>query len=378
MGRPADGDDFLETRLTDVLEEVIASAGVSYERQVYTEGRENILAWTPADPHGKAAEKLLMLEAHQDTVPVEGMTISPFDPEIREGKLFGRGACDVKGGLAAMVTAFLRLAAEPRPDMPTVLLAATVDEEFGGGGAIHMRDRWREGAPHVPDRKPDVAVIAEPTSLNVVVAHKGTLRWRLHTAGKAAHSSAPNKGDNAIYQMQKVIAVLERYAKEIIPALGSHPLVGRPSLSVGVIEGGSSVNIVPDRCTIEVDRRLLPSENPLDAFRHAVDFITAELPQDIRLTHEDPFTKSVGLNDDRNGDLAERLAAAAIQAGHRSNCIGVAFGTNAARYASHGVPAVVFGPGSIDQAHTKDEWILVSQVDAAAEILVDFSRQVFV
>src|SRR6185436_1740612 len=129
------------------------------------------------------------------------------------------------------------------------------------------------GRSELLPRVPDAAIVAEPTKLNVVVAHKGTARWRCSTRGVATHSSQPHLGDNAIYHMGRVLAVLEEYARDVVPKLANHSLCGHPTLSVGLISGGISVNTVPDECTIEVDRRVLPGENPEAAYRHAVDYV---------------------------------------------------------------------------------------------------------
>src|SRR5262249_33706533 len=152
----------------------------------------------------EAGGRLMLLEAHQDTVPVGGMTIEPFTPTVRDGRLYGRGACDIKGGMAAMLAACARLAKERPAAMPTVVMACTVNEEHGFTGATALVRQWAESGGFIP-RRPDAAVIAEPTQLQVVVAHKGVVRWRCHTRGRAAHSSQPQMGDNAIFRMARVL-----------------------------------------------------------------------------------------------------------------------------------------------------------------------------
>src|SRR5262249_32947910 len=132
-----------------------------------------------------------------------------------------------------------------------------------------------ENCPLIPQR-PDAVIVAEPTNLNVVVAHKGMVRWRCHTTGRAAHSSQPELGENAIFRMATVLGALERYQREIVGTLANHPLCGRPTLNVGVISGGMSVNTVPDRSTIEIDRRLVPGEDPQAAWKHVVNFVASE------------------------------------------------------------------------------------------------------
>jgi len=193
---------------------------------------------------------MLLFEVHQDTVPVDGMTIEPWAPVVRDGRLYGRGSCDVKGGMAAMFAAMARLADERPPNRPTVVLACTVNEEHGFSGASGLCRLWMgEPTPLFP-RPPEAAVVAEPTRLDVVVAHKGVVRWRCHAHGRAAHSSQPEAGDNAIYRIAAVVTALERYHRQVLADFGSHPLCGQPTLSVGTIAGGISVNTVPDRATI--------------------------------------------------------------------------------------------------------------------------------
>lgn len=378
MGHVAVRPEFFEHRVTDYLEQLLKRFQIPTIRQPIAPLRENLLARLVGDVPPEAGGELLLFEAHQDTVGVEGMTIEPWTPTIRDGRLYGRGSCDVKGGLTAMLGAFVRLAQErakppaggsgPRP---TVVFASTVNEEHGFSGAKGLCRLWSEVAAGFLPRAPDGAVVAEPTRLKIVVAHKGMVRWRCHTHGRAAHSSNPAAGDNAIYRMARVVELLDRYGREILPQQGEHPLCGRPTLSVGTIAGGSGVNTVPDRCTIEIDHRLLPGDDPRVAWRRAVDYVSAALGDAAaaRVEHEPPLMHSGGLSDAANGPLAGRLASAISEITGTAECIGVPFGTNAAIISAAGVPTVVFGPGSIEQAHTADEWIAVDALPLASEIL---------
>ncbi|HTU25803.1 MAG TPA: M20/M25/M40 family metallo-hydrolase, partial [Pirellulales bacterium] len=175
MGRPADGPEFFEYRVTDYLERFFQRLGVPYARKTVEPKRDNIVARLDGDAASRAAERLLVFEAHQDTVPVVGMTIEPFTPTVRDGRIYGRGACDIKGGLAAMLTAFARLARERPAGRPTVVMASTVNEENGFSGAKALCRMWEEPGSIIP-RRPDAVVVAEPTELSVVVAHKGVVR----------------------------------------------------------------------------------------------------------------------------------------------------------------------------------------------------------
>jgi acetylornithine deacetylase/succinyl-diaminopimelate desuccinylase-like protein len=207
----------------------------------------------------------------------------------------------------------------------------------------------------------------------VVVAHKGVVRWRSTTRGRAAHSAQPETGQNAIYRMARVLVAIERYQEEVVGTLGSHPLCGPATLSVGTIAGGVSVNTVPDRCTIEIDRRLAGCEEPGPARRHLIEYLRRQCDAASWLEHEPPFMSGLALGDDANGPLAERLSAAAREVAGACRRVGVSYATDAAVLAAAGVPAVVFGPGSIAQAHTADEWIDLDEVRQAAEIYYRFA-----
>jgi len=360
-----------EAWLTDFLEQWFRRLGVPCQRQTAEPGRENIVARLDGRPRPEQGGRIVLLAAHQDTVPATGMTIPPFSPTVRDGRLYGRGACDVKGGMAAMLTALARLA-ETRPTRcPTVLMACTVNEENGFSGAQALLGAWKHQPPFVP-RKPDAAVVAEPTSLQVVVAHKGLVRWRCHTRGKAAHSSRPEAGDNAIFKMARALVAIERYQKEVVATRGTHPLCGPATISVGTIHGGVSVNTVPDRCSIEIDRRLAPGETPEAAYQHLKEFLAGQPGLDFSLQHDPPYMQGPPLSDQANGALGIRLAAIARGVVGQCPTIGVPYATDGAFFAEAGIPTVVFGPGSIEQAHTADEWIALEQVRQAAEIYYRF------
>lgn len=375
MGFEAEGPIYFEGRVTDHLQSLFASWDLPWERQPVHPGRDNILVRLEGD--ASAGEPALLLwEVHQDTVPIEGMTIDPFAATLAEGKIQGRGSCDVKGTMAAMLVALRRLQLAAPRGRPTIVLACTINEEHGFTGATHLCQSWSNGSSRLLPRRPDAAIVAEPTLLNVVVAHKGVVRWRLRTGGRACHSSDPSRGDSAIYRMARVLGVLEDYAKNVVGALAQHPRVGRPTLSVGTITGGLSVNTVPAECSIEIDRRLIPGENPQAAFQHVQDYVAAKLPGDVpHLSHDKPMIISAGLNDTNNGPLAAAVMASLARRGRTGELQGVPFGTDATATSGAGVPSIVFGPGSIAQAHTCDEWIEVAQLKEAVEIFVDIGSR---
>src|SRR6266581_6082870 len=237
MGRPPQGPEFFEHRVTAYLEDFFRGLGVPYERQTIAPQRDNIVARCELS----GARRTLLLEAHQDTVPTDNMTIDPFGATIHDGRRYGRGACDIKGGMAAMLAAFARLVREKPRGAMNVILACTVDEEFTFLGVQRL---VRDGV------KADFSVVAEPTQMHIVNAHKGAVRWHLTTTGRSCHSSNPDLGINAIYRMGQVLPHIARYAHKL-KASRIDPLLGPATLSVGRIEGGTSVNTVPDSCRVE-------------------------------------------------------------------------------------------------------------------------------
>jgi acetylornithine deacetylase/succinyl-diaminopimelate desuccinylase-like protein len=394
MGRGVAPDELYERRLTEHLEQWFRSLGLETFRQTIEPNRDNIVARLDGD---SAATPVVLFDAHQDTVPVEGMTIDPFKPVVRNGRLSGRGACDIKGGMAAMLAAVARLANERPRQRPTVLMSCTVNEEHGFTGAQGLCELWShadaslrdaqtslrhgessigETRPHgLKETRPHFVIVAEPTELDVIVAHKGMVRWQCRTKGRAAHSSVPEKGTNAIFRMTPVLAALEGYQSELAAKAAAHPLCGKPTLSVGTIRGGISVNTVPDSCTIEIDRRLLPNDDPASIYREVIDYLARQIDDAESIEHLPPIMQSRGLSEANNAALADRLAAAVGEVQGTAKKSGVPFGTNATAFGRH-FPTVVFGPGSIAQAHTADEWVELEQVERASEILYRFLRNV--
>ena len=353
MGRPLSGEGILETRLTAYLEDWFHRLGVECRHQAVSPGRDNLLAWYKAP----GSPRTILFDVHQDTVPTDGMTIPPFEPAIADGRLFGRGACDVKGSMAAMLSAFARLVRERPAGSASVLLACTVDEEFTHTGSSHLAESGH-GA--------ELAIVAEPTSLNLVHCHKGALRWKIRTCGLACHSSTPHHGVNAIYRMGHVLLALESFAGTLSRSAG-HPILGPPSLSVGRIEGGQSVNVVPDWCEIEIDRRLLPGEDAAHCLEE-VKVLLSRVPGGAdAIEFGQPWVHMPALAPSAAKWLEPVGEAIAAATGRRPEILGVPFGTDAGPLSAAGTPCVVFGPGDIAQAHTRDEWIEIEQVQLAAE-----------
>lgn len=316
--------------------------------------RGNVLAELP----GRASDRLLVLEAHMDTVAPSGN--AQTKAVVRDGRVHGRGACDTKGSIAAMLEA-IRLLLDRRPDRhPTVLFAGTIDEEAGCRGAKALLERRS---------KIDLALVGEPTRMEVGIAHKGVLRFRIHTEGTAAHASRPELGVNAIYEMGRVLDAIER---ELIPALRqhSHALVGPPSMAVTRISGGVASNVVPPSCSIEIDRRLMPGETGAQAVA-AVDELLNQLSgRGVHARREAPFVETLPLDTPPDHPLVTAMRAARKAVlGRDHQPIGLPYGSDASFFAEARIPTIVFGPGDIAVAHTDDEWVEIEDVARAAEII---------
>jgi acetylornithine deacetylase len=359
MGRPLTGPDFYEHKVTAYLEHFFHDLGVPFERQPVAPLRDNIVA--RYEPPG--ATWTLVLEAHQDTVPTNHMTIDPFGARVEGGKLYGRGACDIKGGMVAMLSAFARLVRERPAGAPRVLMACTVDEEHTFLGAQRLvRDSL--GGPVGPVW----AVVAEPTNLQIVQAHKGVVRWHVTTTGRSCHSSRPELGVNAIYHMATLLPHIERFADEL-RTTRIDPLLGPATLSVGLIEGGTSVNTVPDRCEVQVDRRVLPGEEPRALPLQLLHYLRHHVPADVSFTCSELWLNCPALAPTGSEELIARLGTAIDRVLGSHRVITVPYGTDASTLAEAGIPSVVFGPGDIAQAHTCDEWVTLAEVEQAGEVL---------
>ncbi|MCA9093183.1 MAG: M20 family metallopeptidase [Planctomycetaceae bacterium] len=364
MGREVEGPEYLELGMVAYLEQFFRNLGVPYYRQPGFDGRENIFARF----ENPQARRTVLLDAHMDTVPVEGMIIPPFQPTVEAGRLYGRGACDVKGGMAAMLAAFARIARERPASATNIIMSCTFDEEFKAEGILYLTKLWttdKGSCPLIPG-PPDVAIMAEPTELDIVVAHRGASRWKIRTKGVACHSSQPQNGVNAIYKMSPVLQGLERYAAELSTLVKPHPLCGGATISVGRIEGGISVNTVPDECSIEIDRRVVPGENGEQVIKDVEEYLRREVGGDFEFLP--PWLTGLTLSDHNNHELVDGLMESIKQVVGERKKVGVPYGTNASRTSAVGVPSVVFGPGSILQAHTRDEWISIEQLEQASEI----------
>lgn len=370
MGGPVDKSICLESRMANFVANFFRQLNFDTETIEVAPGRPNVLVFIPG-----SSKDLVLVDVHMDTVPVDGMTIDPFQAFDSAGRVWGRGAVDVKGSMACVLAAITQIHARNRSLRSDTLLSFTCDEEQGESGVHHLTEcltgRRNESALISGlKRLPVHAIVMEPTNLDVVVAHRGTVRWKIETQGVSAHSSEPEQGSNAIYKMARIVSVLEDIASHLANGPPKHPLLGTPTLSVGRIQGGTSVNVVPDKCEIEIDRRLLPGESAAKVLQDVKRYLTEHAHDDFVM--HPPWMNAPPLPDSSNRQLATQLLKSIGNIVPDKTPIGVPFGTHAARFHAAGIPAVVFGPGSIEQAHTADEWIAVDQLNLATQILTDF------
>jgi len=350
---PAYGDGGTEANLAPLVEAFFASQGIETFRQEVFPGRFNVIARLS----GRTSRRVV-LEAHMDTVSIKGMSIPPFEPTVSDGRLYGRGSVDDKAGLAAMMHAVASLKADGITPPCEVWMAAVVDEEFSYRGVVKLCE----------DLQADAAVVAEPTELRAVIASKGVLRLRIITDGLAAHSSKPKLGINAISHMSRLVLALEAMHQSL--SVRQHPLLGPATLNVGVINGGVQVNFVPDLCAIEIDRRLLPGEKPVDVLLDIQELI--ENLQALHPGFSARIEAPLLLVDEALETSADAVVVTTARKALRSMKLndspcGVPFGSDASKLSRVGIPTIVFGPGSIDQAHAADEYVEVAQVKQAME-----------
>ena len=344
QGKP--GTEFTgEQAMGEYVVNFLRSIGAEADLHHVEIGRPNVVAsFTPVRPQAHIA-----FAPHLDTVSVAGMTIEPFNPAIRDGKLFGRGATDTKGPMAAALWALRDWAKSPARAQSRVkwTFLGLMGEEAGNDGAHAVANK---------NFTSDLTLVLEPTQLGVVTAHKGALWLEVETHGLACHGSTPEHGRNAIYAMRHVLEAVEQ---KIIPGLGrhAHAKLGPPTINVGTISGGSKINIVPDQCRIEIDCRVVPGIDA-ETFRHEIETQLHEVAPGVTV-HIQRFSKP--LDTAETNPWVQRLG-------------GVARGFTTAPWFSDAsvlggphCPAICIGPGSIAQAHTKDEFILLSDLEEGTD-----------
>ncbi|MGI5963752.1 MAG: M20 family metallopeptidase [Lawsonibacter sp.] len=339
---------------------------IPYTLQEAMPGRFNVVAHLKGSGEGA-----LCFEAHTDTVTVDEMEIDPFTPTVKDGKLYGRGSVDDKGSVATMMYAMRMLKEHGITPYSDIYFAAAAEEEFSYRGVLRLLE---EGIPF------DAAVVGEGTCVHICRACKGNVRFKIVTHGLAGHSSRPWEGRNAIVSMANVICALE---KKLFPvyAARKHPLLGSPTLNISLINGGKLINIIPDRCEIQIDRRVLPGEtfeSVKQELEESLKELLAEHPEyDIEI--EDPFVTDFAMEVAEDSPIVKTAAEVCDKLLGEHVIEGGYFSCDASKFTKVGIPAIVMGPGSILQAHTNDEFIAISDLVKAAEVFaqicVDFRPQ---
>jgi acetylornithine deacetylase len=350
MGRGRTGAGYSENDVAVCVAAYLRAHSVDCRLTEVAPGRPNVTAVVDA-----GAETTLLLEAHTDTVHADSMSIPPFTPEVRSGRLYGRGSCDTKGSLAAFIHGVCSHLDQGGRLKFNLVIVAAADEEYQFSGALHAA---------ADGLKADFAVVGEPTLLHIVRAHKGVTRWRIVTRGVAAHSAYPERGENAIYTMGRVLGRLEAYGTSLRSSPG-HPLMGPPSFSAGVIEGGEAVNVVPSRCTLEVDRRTLPGEIAGQVLGEAAGVLEGL----DGWSFDSPHLAVPGMEVALESPVVRFLSLAVRDVCGEVQVEAAQYATDAGVYNGAGIPAVVFGPGDIAQAHTAEEWIDIENLHAAADVI---------
>ncbi|MDK6368748.1 MULTISPECIES: M20 family metallopeptidase [unclassified Aerococcus] len=338
-----------ESAVADLIEPILQEAGLETKRYSYKGDRSQLIATLDSGVEGP----VLGLTGHMDVVPVgdNPWEHDPFAAEIEDGILYGRGACDMKGGLIALVAAALRLKEENLPKKGKIILVFTADEEMGGKGAKDLVDQ--DLLPYV-----DALICAEPTNLQVARAHKGVFWLALETQGRTAHGSTPKKGINAV---EKMIKWLDRIAEAYHADDHEDDLLGKSTMSFNQISGGSVVNVVPDRAKAQVDIRTVPGQDHpalYAAFEQIITDLEAEDPDfhgqmdlftnlyPLRTADQDPLVQ-IALESSK--DILDQPASLAAFSG----------GTDCAEFIRHqaDIPTIIIGPGQ--SLHEPDEHIKV-------------------
>ena len=352
-----------EAEAARVLAEVLRAWGFAVEMHDAAPGRPNVIARI-----GRDGGPSLMMNGHLDTVGVEGMTHPPFDPAVRDGRLYGRGACDMKAGIAAMCAGAVRAADSGLPG--EIIIAAVIDEELESRGTRALLERGVRA---------DAAIITEPTRLSVMTAHRGFVWMEVRVTGRAAHGSRYDIGVDAIRHAGLVLAELDRVDTDVLPSR-THPLLGRGSLHASTITGGAGWSTYPDSCTMTVERRTLPDEDADDAVREllaACDRVNGTLTQrgrslDVEVLRQ--FSQR-GSEVRHDAPVVRALSDALRDTAEPVRIEGASYWSDMALLNEAGIPTVCYGPGDIALAHSAEEWIETSEIERAAVVLARLASQ---
>lgn len=314
---------------------------------------------------GSSSAPCLLFNGHTDVVPAQSggdWIVDPFSAEIKEGRIYGRGACDMKGGLAAMLTA-PKIAFSLFPEYKgNLILSATVDEEIGGF----------KGLKYVVEQgiKADMGIVCEPSDLKIVNVCKGLLQLRLRTKGRSAHGGVPEQGINAISKMSKILRKVEDYGFEQVP----HEVLGKPTVNIGRISGGQKPNVVPDSCEAEIDIRYLPGKNHLQIIDDLEELIAELRKKDPQINTETEIIRyRSSLEIDKDSPVIKTIMEVGKGIlGKSPEFRGMITPGDSEYLVNAGIPSVIFGPGDEHLAHSANEWIAINDILIAAEIYAAF------
>ena len=317
---------------------------------------------------------VIMLHAHIDAVPIAENEagkwhVDPYAAVIEDGKLYGKGSVDDKAPLAAMMAALLNT--PPDSLRGTLVLVAAAEEEVGG----RLGTRWMADNGHLPQS--DFIIVGEQTHNRVAVAHKGVMRATVRTTGRSVHATNPDRGVNAITAMARAVLALEQYHHDL--ARRVHPIVGVPTCNVGVIQGGSTANAVPDTCAVYLDRRMIPREDPAEV-EAEMRRVIAEVDVGAAEISIGDFLFSSWFDSTIDTPLAQTfLDCVRHELNAEPGPVGYLPGSDAKHL--FGVmrgEMVIFGPGSYEVAHAYDEYVSLDEFHSTARILQDFVNRTLI
>ncbi len=347
-----------EAAAARVLAAVLADWGFAIELVESSPGRPCVLATAGPD-----TGRSLILNGHLDTVGVDGMVHPPFEPAIRHGKLYGRGSCDMKAGVAAMCAAAAR--AVKAGEAPRVIIAAVTDEEFASAGTRALIARGLRA---------DAAIVTEPTSLAIMPAHRGFAWISVQVGGRAAHGSRYDIGVDAIKGAAAILGVLAELESTTLTAR-THPLLGHASLHAATIEGGIGWSTYPDHCTLKLERRTLPGERPADVLAEVEAACARVVARTPGLTATATLELAQSPSDvASDAPVVQAMARAVTARGQTARIEGMTAWTDAALFNDAGIPAICFGPGDIMLAHAAEEYVPLHEIDLATDILESLLR----
>jgi len=350
-----------EAAVAQYIAQICRDLGLSVEVYDTAPNRPNVIAiW-----HGTGEGKSILLTGHTDVVGVENMTIPPFEPTIKDGRLYGRGSFDMKGGLVAILGAVMVLQSEGYQPKGDIILGFVTDEEFASLGTESM-------VKHV---QADAAILTEPSSLKIGIAHRGFAALTITTYGVAAHGSLYDEGRDAVRYMGRVLDILDRMESDVLP-LNTHPLLGRSSVHGGLLNGGVGYSTYPDQCTLTFEHRTLPNETGdmvLEIWEAALDRLREKDPEfkaDIKLdfwrsafetTPEEPIVRQLG----------EAFQTVTNQPPQYDAMFGW---LDSALIAEASIPTVIFGTGGAG-AHATVEYVELADVELCAKVMAQCVKE---